>query len=83
MCDEAMDACVGIAQMDGDPCDDGMFCTEGETCTGGSCGGGMPTDCSAVEDACNTSMCNEAGGTCDPVPVMDGTPCDDRPVSAP
>ena len=58
------------------PCDDGLFCTVGDTCGGGSCTG-TPRDCSAAGDQCNDGVCNEAAGACQPQPKADTTTCSD------
>ncbi|HEV8323347.1 MAG TPA: right-handed parallel beta-helix repeat-containing protein [Myxococcota bacterium] len=68
-------SCAG--QPNGTPCEDGLFCTTGDTCNGNQCRDGGPRDCSAVEEACAASTCNEAAGTCDAVPQPDGAPCED------
>jgi hypothetical protein len=66
ICDPARDARAWSAQ-DGVTCDDGLYCTTNDVCTGGVCKG-MPRQC---EDgiACNgVSTCDEAAGKCtDPV----------------
>ena len=59
-----------------DPCDDGLFCTANDTCTGGTCTGSA-TDCSGAGDQCNDGVCNETGDICEPQPKADGTVCDD------
>lgn len=61
----------------GSACDDGMFCTTGETCAEGVCGGGMPTDCSSLDDACNEGACNEAEDRCEAMPANEGDTCGD------
>ena len=76
-CDEAMDMCTGLPLPDGDPCNDGMFCTVGETCQSSVCTGGMMRDCSALEDQCNGSLCNEMMDVCEPDPLPNTTMCDD------
>ncbi|MCH7687838.1 MAG: hypothetical protein IH899_14335, partial [Planctomycetes bacterium] len=43
------------------PCDDGLACNEGETCTAGVCGGGSAVDCTGV----GADDCNDPN-TCDP-----------------
>lgn len=62
---------------DGTACDDGQFCTVGETCTAGACNGGAPRDCDDGLD-CTVDTCDETadqcvndriGGRC----VIDGT----------
>jgi hypothetical protein len=61
---------------DDSPCDDGLLCTVGETCDGGTCDGGAPRDCSFGADGCHAGTCSEANG-CVVQPLSDGTPCDD------
>jgi hypothetical protein len=68
--------CSDPATVDGRPCDDGLYCTIGEECAGGSCGGGMARGCEFVADQCNGSTCSEELG-CQPVASPQGTNCDD------
>lgn len=78
-CDEDADACVA-QNVDDEPCDDGLFCTEGTTCDGGVCTGGSPLDC---DDGipCTDDVCNEDTDMCEHVPndplCNDGNPCTD------
>jgi cysteine-rich repeat protein len=44
-CDEAGDACVGLARNEGGSCDDADFCTENDQCAAGECSGGLLPDC--------------------------------------
>jgi hypothetical protein len=76
-CNEQAGACEAVPVGDGTACDDGAFCTTGETCTAGACGGGSATDCSGADDQCNTGSCNETSNACEPIPVANGTTCDD------
>lgn len=46
------------------PCDDGQFCTVGERCTAGVCGGGTPRDCND-NLPCTTDVCNETTKMCE------------------
>ena len=71
--------CGDASVDDGAPCDDGMLCTVGETCQDGACGGGRPRECEYVTDACTGAVCTEEAG-CQPMPVPDGTSCDDALV---
>lgn len=75
VCDEDVGGCVASPLPDGTTCDDGLQCTVGDACQTGACVG-MPRDCSAVEDDCNDSACDEALG-CVPVPKANGLPCQD------
>lgn len=66
------DTCNGVGvcnpnnAANGVTCDDGLFCNEGETCMGGVCTGGDPTDC---DDGlpCTADSCNEDTDVCDNV----------------
>ena len=73
------DACVpgGGCQyaFNQSPCDDGLFCTESDTCDGtGTCVAGPPVDCSAWDTECHDGLCNEQLGQCEAQPVED-RPC--------
>ena len=74
--DAGTDAAPVACTNEGGPCDDGMFCTANDTCTGGFCNGEQ-RDCSASADQCNGAGCDEAADTCVGVPLADDTPCDD------
>ena len=55
------DLCQNIPNTD--PCPDGLFCTENETCSGGTCVT-QPLDCADAID-CTIDACTEvAGGSC-------------------
>jgi len=70
------DLCVTTNQADGTACDDGRFCTDPDTCTGGVCSG-APRDCSSLDDDCNQGLCNESADLCQAHPVNEGMLCDD------
>ena len=59
------------------PCDDGLFCTVDDVCSGGSCQGGGARDCSASGDQCNDGVCDEDVNACVASPKPDQTPCND------
>ena len=73
-CDEAANLCVKAPKTDGTVCDDGLFCTNPDACTGGVCGG-PPRDCSDGV-SCTVDSCDEAGGSC--VSSPDDAQCDDN-----
>ncbi len=75
-CNDTINQCVPAAAPNGAACNDGLFCTVGETCNAGACAG-APRNCSAVANACNTGACVEAMGACVAQPVSDGTNCPD------
>ena len=68
--------CTNDPVADGAGCDDLDFCTESDACSAGVCGG-TARDCSAADDDCNLGTCDGLAEACIPVPVADGTACDD------
>jgi hypothetical protein len=92
VCNEAKDcaalngACVQGACINGvceqEPanqygaCDDGLFCTEDDTCVDGFCEGGTQKLC-ASQDACHIGVCDEDLQTCKNIAGNDGAQCDD------
>ncbi len=75
MCDEENDVCVKTPANEGEACDDKDFCTTGERCSAGECGGGVATDCSSLSDVCNEGMCSKEKQKCLKKPKPDGTDC--------
>ncbi|MBI5505018.1 MAG: hypothetical protein HY899_09445 [Deltaproteobacteria bacterium] len=70
-CDEDADSCVHPDNTL--PCNDGLYCTAGDVCAGGTCAG-APRDCGDA-NACTDDSCNEAGDACDH--SNNTMPCDD------
>jgi hypothetical protein len=70
-CDEAGDECDNVNNTIS--CDDGLFCTENDACSGGQCSG-TARDCDD-EDVCTDDACNEGTDTCDT--LNNTAPCDD------
>lgn len=62
-CNEAAHGCEARPDNEGQGCDDGLFCTTGETCQAGVCSGGAQTDC---DDGigCTLDTCSEADRAC-------------------
>jgi len=64
------------------PCDDGLFCTTGDTCTAGVCGG-TPLSCNDGV-SCTVDSCSEAADTCVHTPnhavCSNGAYCDGAEV---
>ncbi|MBW2700517.1 MAG: hypothetical protein JRF33_06825, partial [Deltaproteobacteria bacterium] len=59
--------CLGF----GDPCGEGEVCNWITATCEPVCG----TDCSGMDDACNTGICNPTSGSCELLPKPVGTPC--------
>jgi cysteine-rich repeat protein len=60
VCNAATGNCESQAANEGGVCDDGLFCTSGETCSAGACGGGGPTCDDGV--GCTSDACDEIAG---------------------
>lgn len=79
-CDEVFDSCQISDAPLGTTCEDGLFCTESDTCDAfGTCVGGAEPDCSGVADQCTVGVCSESVSsfTCEPVSADPGLTCDD------
>ncbi len=63
--------------LDGQPCFVGDLCAVGKTCASGVCQGGLPKDCSALDQAtgCFDGVCNPVDGQCTQVQQAVGMPC--------
>jgi hypothetical protein len=66
-----------VPLADDTACDDGDFCTVGETCAAGACTGGAPNDCGMVPGECLEIVCNSTTETCATrgSAAMNGMPC--------
>ena len=76
-----LDQCVpgygcNYPSNDGAPCDDGNYCTDPDTCSGGGCTG-TPIICDDGNE-CTIDIANPADPECcSTMNVLDGTPCTD------
>ena len=74
VCNEISGTCTEQAVEEGSSCDDGLFCTVGETCTEGQCSGEANL-CDDGEE-CTQDVCREDQGICDhilqPKPGLEG-----------
>ncbi|MFT3772732.1 MAG: hypothetical protein QM820_45665 [Minicystis sp.] len=67
--------CTAVPLPEGTACEDGFFCTQGDTCQNGVCAGG-PNPC-APADPCHAGFCSETMKACSFTPANDGAPCND------
>lgn len=75
-CDEDL-GCIATPIADNTPCDDGLYCTEGDTCQSGECRG-TARDCLAGEPPCRVVVeCNELIDQCIVQTAPNGSACDD------
>ena len=75
-CNEGMDRCEKLPINEGQPCNDFLFCTTPDACSGGTCTGPQ-RNCTGAGDQCNDGVCDEDLDSCEPQPKAGGTPCDD------
>ena len=77
-CDPESGACVVEAAPNGQPCDDGVACTEGDRCDSGACLGSA-LNCAGAADGrgCFVGRCDPAVGACEAAPAPAGKPCND------
>jgi hypothetical protein len=73
-CKPDMGACVS-KPVDGQPCDDGNYCTVNDECLGASCLG-IPKNC-GDSNPCTVDSCKPGYG-CQHSPAADGVDCDDK-----
>jgi hypothetical protein len=76
VCDPATGRCSNPAAADGTACDDGAYCTVGDACRGGACGG-QPRECDGATVQCIESVCDEARDECVIRLKPDKALCDD------
>jgi hypothetical protein len=77
VCDPLTGACGFADSPDGTPCNDGAFCTVGETCQAGVCGAARPRECNPAGEPCRTGTCDEANDRCVVQNRPDNSGCED------
>lgn len=76
VCNPANGMCEPQPGNDGQPCVDQMdLCSEGNTCSAGTCAGGTPKDCSGLTMGCFNGVCDALNGQCTQMPVPAGGNC--------
>ena len=81
VCDPGTGECSNPAKPDYSSCDDGVFCTIGETCIAGVCTNPEARDCREEvefdEPRCQMAVCDEFLNTCVIEPTNEGLVCND------
>ncbi len=76
--DDGKPACALKDLPAGAPCDDGLYCTVGQTCDDkGSCSPGEPRSCAEASGPCTDGVCDDDKDACVAKPKATGLPCDD------
>ena len=65
------------ARSDGTSCSDGNACTQTDSCQAGTCVGGNPVVCMALDQCHVVGLCDPASGVCTNPAALDGTSCSD------
>jgi hypothetical protein len=68
--------CTSIPKNNGQPCDDGKYCTINDACQNGSCTG-APNPCAPPNNPCQIGVCNENTKSCTVTFGNDGAACSD------
>jgi hypothetical protein len=76
-CNTASGLCSQPAKPNATPCNDGNACTQTDTCQAGTCTGGNPKTCTAVDQCHVPGVCRPENGTCTNPSAPNDTPCDD------
>ena len=76
-CDPATGTCKNDATNEGGDCNDGLFCTTGETCQGGTCKGGGATCKNDAAFPCKEATCSEDPAACGTKNINEGGACSD------
>ena len=75
-CDAGSGGCSNDASAaNGIGCNDGQYCTIGDTCAGGLCTG-EARSCAAKDGPCTQGVCDDGVDACVAEAKVDGTPCD-------
>ena len=75
-CNAANALCSHDLAKDGSPCSDDNPCTLADGCLAGACQPGKKVPCDDA-NPCTFDTCKTKDGTCNPLPMGDGTPCSD------
>jgi hypothetical protein len=76
-CNVQSGQCEVVPDEEGTGCDDGVFCTASDSCSAGSCIGGLPNDCGMTPAQCNEVTCDENSNSCSEQASMNGSACQD------
>ena len=65
--------CSNPPKPNGTACNDGNACTQTDTCQSGTCSGGNPVTCAAIDQCHDVGTCNTATGACSTPIKANGT----------
>ncbi len=76
-CNPGSGTCSNPTKPDGSTCSDGNACTQTDQCSGGTCAGGNPVVCTALDQCHDVGTCSPGTGVCSNPNKVDGTTCND------
>ncbi|MFN8544645.1 MAG: DNRLRE domain-containing protein [Candidatus Binatia bacterium] len=76
-CNTQTGLCSNPNAPNGSGCDDGNACTQTDACSNGSCVGGNPVVCTALDQCHLVGTCDTQTGLCPNPDAPDGSGCDD------
>jgi hypothetical protein len=82
-CNPATGSCNNPKKTNGSTCNDGNGCTQTDTCQNGTCTGGNPVVCTALDQCHDCGSCNPQTGVCSTPAKPNGTPCNDGNACTP
>jgi cysteine-rich repeat protein len=77
VCDSATGVCSNPDKPNGTSCNDTNSCTQTDTCQAGTCTGGNPVTCTALDECHDVGVCDSATGVCSNPDKPNGTSCND------
>ncbi|HET7539003.1 MAG TPA: RHS repeat-associated core domain-containing protein [Polyangiaceae bacterium] len=77
VCNSTTGVCSSPAKSNGSACSDGNSCTQSDACQAGTCVGGSPVVCVALDQCHLAGSCDASSGTCSNPTKTDGTACND------
>jgi hypothetical protein len=70
-----INVCAVVPAPQGTACEDGLFCSAGDTCDKGTCQAGPPNTCDLTLEACGSITCDETTQMCTQAPADEGSAC--------
>ena len=77
VCNPGTGVCSNPNATDGTGCNDANACTQTDTCQAGTCSGGNPVVCTALDQCHVAGTCDTQTGTCSNPSKPNGTSCND------
>lgn len=77
VCNPDSEQCEVVDGEEGEPCDDGLFCTVEDVCVEGACTGSAQNECGLTPAPCTEITCDEGTQTCSSAVLPNGVDCTD------